>query len=130
MSEVTQENRLRYRAILIAREVKYVFGAVPERFGWIIAEPVKWTLRRVLLRWILRWLFVAKADDKPHRAGEIVLAELRSRAGYNRRSNFTSDSHLLAFREGQRAVVQEVFNYLNLDESTVRKMMELDDGLE
>lgn len=129
MSRVSEINRQRFRGILLSREVKWLFTAIPERFGWIIEKPVKWSLRRFLLRLILRWLFLSD-DGKPHRAGEIVLAHFRRRAGYNRPTNFTSDAHLLAFREGQRSVVQEFYTLLNLDENDVQQMMELDDGLE
>ena len=119
---VSQQNRVRFRMILIAREVKYVFGAVPERFA-------KAMLGRFLLGPILRWLFLGP-DNQPHRAGEIVLAELRRRSGFGRYSIFDPDPQVLAYREGQRAVVQEIFNLLNLDEGQVQKLMEVDDGLE
>lgn len=119
---VSQTNRQRFRAVLISREVKVLFKAIPERFAIAI-------MGRFLLGPLLRWLFLAP-DGQPHRAGEAVLAELRRRGGLNRRSNFDPDPHVMAFREGQRALVQEIFNYLNLDESAVRKLMEIDDGLD
>lgn len=119
---VTQANRLRYRMVLLSREVKWLFSAVPERFAKAI-------LARFFLGPVLRWLFLSE-DGKPHRAGEVVLAALRQRAGYNRHSNFDPDPHVLAYREGARATVQEIFNLLNLDESDVRNLMEIDDGLE
>jgi hypothetical protein len=119
---VSKENRLRYRAILIGREVKRVFVAVPERFAALV-------LGRWFTGMLLRWLFLGP-DDRPHRAGEIVLAHFRRRAGYGRPTNFDPDPHVMAFREGQRAVVQELFVLLNLDEGEVQKLMEVDDGLE
>lgn len=118
---VSDTNRIRFRQILVAREVKWVFMAVPERFA-------KRLLGRFLLGPLLRWLFLGP-DGRPHRAGEIVLAELRRRSGFGRYSIFDPDPHVLAYREGQRAVVQEIFNLLNLDEAEVRKLMEVDDGL-
>lgn len=118
---VSQVNRMRWRAVQVSRAVKAVFLGVPERFAAAIAA-------RWLLGPMLRWLFLAP-DGQPHRAGEIVLAELRKRAGLNRRSNFDADPHVMAYREGQRALVQEIFNYLNLDEGAVRKLMEIDDGI-
>lgn len=130
MSEVSQANRQRFRSVLLAREVKWLFTAVPERFQWILEPVATWGLRRFFLRPILRWLFVAEQEGKPHRAGEIVLAHFRRRAGYHRPTNFHSDPAVLAFREGNRAVVQEIYYLLNLDENDVRNMMELDDGLE
>jgi len=68
---VSQQNRLRFRAILIARDVKWLLGGMPERFA-------KRAARRWLMGPLLRWLFLAP-DGRPHRAGEIVLAELRDR---------------------------------------------------
>lgn len=118
---VTPENRVRYRRILIARDVKWLFMAVPERFA-------KRLLGRFLLGPLLRWLFLAP-DGRPHRAGEIVLAELRGRTGFGRYSIFDPDPHVLAYREGQRAVVMMIFNLLNLDEAAVQTLMEVDDGL-
>ena len=119
---VSHENRLRWRAVKLSREVKQLFMAVPERFALAITG-------RFLIGAVLRWLFLAP-DGSPHRAGEIVLAELRREAGYNRPSNFSTEPLVLAYREGQRATVQKLFNYLNLDEGAVRKLMEIDDGLE
>lgn len=118
---VTEENRFRYRQILVSREVKWVFVAVPERFA-------KAVLGRFLLGPLLRWLFLGP-DGKPHRAGEIVLAELRRRTGMERYSIFDPDPHVMAYREGQRAAMMMIFNLLNLDESAVQKLMEVDDGL-
>lgn len=118
---VTQANRLRWRTILLSREVKHLFLAVPERFA-------KAVLGRFFLGMVLRWLFLGE-NGKPHRAGEIVLAALRQRAGYHRHSNFDPDPHVLAYREGARATVQEIFNLLNLNETDVQQLMELDDGL-
>lgn len=119
---VSPENRARYRATLISREVKRLFMAIPERF----AEAV---VRRFLLGMVLRWLFLAE-DGTPHRAGEIVLAELRARGGHLRPSLFDPNPQLMAYREGWRAATQWIFNHLNLDEAKVQKLMELDDGLE
>jgi hypothetical protein len=113
---VSAENRLRFRAIMIAREVKALFCLMPEIMG----------LRRP--RWLWRWLFLG-TDGKPHRAGEIVLADLRRSAGLDRPSIFDRDPVVMAFREGQRVMAMRIFNYLNLDETDVRKLMELDDGL-
>jgi hypothetical protein len=113
---VSRANRDRYRAILIGREVKRIFAAVPEIFG---AEP----------RHIWRWLFLGH-DGKPHRAGELVLADLRNYARLRHATIFDRDPHELAFREGKRAVVTRIFQHLNLDEKEVQTLMELDDGLD
>lgn len=113
---VSPVNRQRYRAILIAREVKHVLCAVPEIYG---REP----------RHLWRWLFLGH-DGRPHRAGEIVLADLRRYARLDGPSIFDRDAQELAYREGKRAVVMRILNYLNLDEGAVQKLMELDDGLD
>lgn len=118
---VSAENRLRFRQVLVAREVKWLFMAVPERFA-------KAVLGRFLLGPLLRWLFLGP-DGRPHRAGEIVLAELRRRTGMERYSIFDPDPQVLAYREGQRAAMMMIFNLLNLDEAAVQKLMEVDDGL-
>jgi hypothetical protein len=113
---VSPENRLRYRSILIAREVKALLCAVPEIMG----------LRRPRQLW--RWLFLGP-DGKPHRAGNVVLADLRAFAGLDRATIFDPDPVVMAYREGKRAAAMRIFNYLNLDEADVQKLMELDDGL-
>jgi hypothetical protein len=113
---VSAINAQRYRAILIGREVKHVFRAVPEVMG--LAEPA----------WLWRYLFLAE-PGRVHRAGEVILADLRAFAGLDRPTIFDADPHLMAFREGKRAAVMRILNYLNLDEAAVQELMELDDGL-
>lgn len=112
---VTEENRMRYRAMLISREVKWLFMAVPER----------WRDAMQGLFW--RWLFLAP-DGTPHHAGEVLLADLREFA--TGQPLFSSDPLIMARRAGRREVFERIINYLNLDEDMVQKMMELDDGLE
>lgn len=118
---VSDVNRVRYRAILIAREVKRLFMAPPERFARALAG-------RFLLRALWRWLFLGP-NGKPHRAGEIVLAELRRSGGLDRGTLFHSDAAVMAYREGRRSLALEIINYLNLDEQAVQQLMELDDGI-
>lgn len=113
---VSQTNKARYRAMLLARDFKWLFSAVPARF--------KGRLRR----WFWRALFLAE-DGKPHLVGEHALADLRDFAMVGR-PIFSSDPLVTARRLGRREVVERIFNYLNLDEGTVQKLMELDDGLE
>lgn len=119
---VSENNRIRYRAMMIARESKWIFGAVPERLARYLAQ-------RFLFGWIVRWLFLAD-DGEVHRAGEIVLAELARIAGMHRPSQYTNDPHLLAYRLGMRDLFLALLDQLNLDESVVKHLMELDDGLE
>lgn len=117
---VSPENAMRYRAIQISRQVKWLFMAVPERFA-----------KRVIGRWffarLLRWLFLGE-DGKPHVAGEIVLAELRD--NYALGSPFSDDALVMARNIGRREVFEDLVNWLNLDEAIVQQLMRLDDGLE
>lgn len=119
---VSERNRLRYRAIEISKAVKWIFCAVPERFA-------KDVLRRWFVGWILRWLFLGE-NGQVHRAGEIVLAELRDRYNYSNSSGFSQDPIVMARNVGRREVLQDLFAYLNLDERRVQTLMRLDDGLE
>ncbi len=117
---VSPENLVRFRAIMVSRWVKALFKGVPERFALAIA-------RRTLFGMVLRWLFLSP-EGKVHRAGEIVLAELRD--GYLLKSPFSSDPLEMARRAGQREVIEDLFHWLNLDEQAVQQLMRLDDGLE
>lgn len=112
---VSEVNRARYRATMISREVKWLFQAIPERFR-----------QRIRAR-LWRWLFLSP-EGEVHRAGEIVLADLREFAAGQ--PLFSPDPLTMARRAGRREVLERIVNYLNLDEQTVRKLMELDDGLE
>lgn len=111
---VSQMNRLRYRAILIAREFKWVWKALPERWKAELNAP------------LIRALFLAE-DGQLHRAGEIVLADLRDFATGS--ALFDTDPLVMARRAGRREVFERITNYLNLDEAQVKKIMQLDDGL-
>lgn len=117
---VTETNRLRWRAILIARHIKTLLGAIPAVLGF--ARP----------RWFWRWMFLGP-DGKPHRPGEIILADLRefARLPGNRfnLSTFDTDPLVMARRAGRQEVVMRIINYLNLDETDVQQLMELDDGI-
>jgi|TARA_Y100000817_G_scaffold266837_1_gene223210 hypothetical protein len=119
---VSDKNRIRYRSIMLSREVKGLFGGMPERFG-------KRLLGRFLLGPILRWMFLAP-DGEIHRGGEIVLAELARIAGYYRPTQFHEDPQVMAYRLGMRDLLRALLDYLYLDESSVQQLMELDDGLE
>ncbi len=113
---VSVNNRKRYRAKLIARSVKWLFMAVPDR----------WAGHR---GWLWRQLFLGD-DDAPHHAGEMVLADLRGFCFLDRTSIFDPDPLVMAHREGRRSVAMRLINYLNLDEKAVQQLMELDDGIE
>lgn len=110
---VSETNRLRMRAILISREIKWLFRLVPSR----------WREHLTALFW--RWVFLSP-EGEIHRAGEIMLADLRDFAGG---PLFSNDPLVMARRVGRREVVDRITNYLNLDERTVQQLMELDDGL-
>jgi hypothetical protein len=117
---VSANNRKRYRAILISREVKALFAVVPER---VASFAGRW-----LAGWLLRWMFLG-ADGKPHRGGEIVLAEIRRLTLLERTTIFDPDPVVMAYREGKRAVGVQIMALLNLNEQDVQKLMEIDDGL-
>jgi hypothetical protein len=68
-------------------------------------------------------------DGTPHVPGEHALADLRDFAMVGQ-PIFSTDPLIMARRLGRREVVERIFNYLNLDEGIVQKLMELDDGLE
>jgi hypothetical protein len=112
---VSAENRLRYRSMRISREVKWLLMAVPGRFQ-----------ERLRAR-LWRWLFLSDAG-KIHRAGEVLLADLRDFAAVGL-PIFDPDPAIMARRLGRREVVERIINYLNLDEATVQQLMQLDDGL-
>lgn len=113
---VSQTNKVRFRAILVSREVKWLFMAVPERW------------RPHLVAWFWRWAFLSE-EGELHRAGEIMLADLREFAMVGR-PIFSNDPLVTARRLGRREAVERIINYLNLDEKAVQQLMELDDGLE
>jgi hypothetical protein len=115
MSSTQELNLLRVRSVLIAREVKAVLCAMPEIFG----------ARRP--RWLWRWLFLGP-EGRPHRAGEIILADLRRYAGLDRATHFDPDPIIMAYRQGRRDTVLRMINYLNLDEAAVQQLLELQYG--
>lgn len=63
------------------------------------------------------------------RSGEHVLADLRSFCFAGGKTVFDKDPLMMARREGRREVFMRLQNFLNLDEATVQKLMELDDGI-
>lgn len=113
---VSSENRLRWRSILLARMFKGLFFGMPD------------SVRGRLCGWFWRLMFLGP-DGKPHRAAGFVLAELRRVCFFDRPSIFDANPQVMAYREGARRVFLVIMDYLNLDESEVRKLMELDDGL-
>lgn len=68
-----------------------------------------------------------KPDGIMTRDAEIVLADL-ARALYANRSTFHSDAQIMAMREGSRRVWLRISRLLNLDEATVQKLVEIDNG--
>lgn len=62
------------------------------------------------------------------RDGEVVLADLREYC-FAQKSTFDPDARVQARREGRREVWLRLTKSLNLDESEVQKLMEVDDGL-
>lgn len=62
------------------------------------------------------------------RSAEHVLADLRAFCKADAPTIFSTDPLLLARREGRREVFVRIQRMLNLDESEVQKLMEIDDG--
>lgn len=117
MAAPTEKNWLRAKRIAISR-----------RFKWLLLGAPRWTFKRWWLGWLWQALFVGQ-DGKVHRAGEILLSDLRGFAfGGPQATVFSSDPLMMARREGRREVFLRIVNYLNLDEDVVLQMMEIDDG--
>ncbi len=74
-----------------------------------------------------KWLFKGDNGDLK-RDAERVLADLRDFCGASAPTIFSTDPLIMARREGRREVFVRIVNFLNLDEATVQKLMELDDG--
>lgn len=115
MAVMHARNQLREKSMRISRRFKGVFKGVPDRFAGL------------LRRWIWRWLFLS-AEGKVHLGGHIVLHDLAKFCRMHQPTNFSTEPLIMARREGRREVYVRIINYLNLDEATVQKMMELDDG--
>lgn len=88
---------------------------------------------------ILRWRSILQArayralfkpDGGIPREAEQVLADLRGFCFAARPTIFDPDVAVMARREGRREVFVRIVNMLNLDETTVQKLMEIDDGTE
>ena len=107
----THENLVRRAAIAVSRLYKDLFwGALVPR-GRIYA-----------------WLFRGENGDL-RRTGEMVLSVLRDFCFANPADTvFDPEPLVMARREGRREVFLRIQNFLNLDESTVQKLMEVDDG--
>jgi hypothetical protein len=105
----TEINRRRQRVVQLARAWKGLLA-------W--RGRAAWSWRTVLL-----------SDDrtKLRMASEHVLADLRDFT-FAASSAFDPDPIIMARRQGRRDVWLRITNYLNLDEETVRKLMEIDDG--
>lgn len=65
-------------------------------------------------------------DAKLRRAAEIALVDLREYC-FARRPTFSTDSLVMARREGRRDVWLRIQDFLNLDEKQVQQLMEIDD---
>jgi hypothetical protein len=113
---VTDANRLRWRSILISRAFKGVFFGMPE---WLRARA---------LGWLWRAMFMGP-DGELHRAGEVILADLRRICFMDRPTIFDADPAVMAYREGARRVFMVIMNYLELNESTVLKIMEVENDI-
>jgi hypothetical protein len=65
-------------------------------------------------------------NGKMKQSGEHVLADLRSFCKADQPTIFNKEPMLMARREGRREVFVRIQRMLNLDESQVQKLMEID----
>lgn len=115
MSLLSELDRERLRQVRISRAVKDLFlGLVPRR-------------------WLWRVLLLNDDGQMLRRPAEILLAELRewSRLPGNRHelSAFDADPLVMARRLGRQEAVMRIIRYLNLDETDVQQLVEIDDGI-
>lgn len=107
-------NERRMQAVAMSRHFKDLF------VGWRMTPAAWW--RRLFL-----------TDEQRLRiAGERVIADLRDFCfahANNRGKVFDRDPLIMARRLGRREVFDRIITYLNLDESEVQKLMEIDDGI-
>lgn len=110
---LSPENQMRLWAIRRAAVYRDLFRAA--------------VLRALPVRWFYRWLF---ADGRGGLSdpGERVLSDLRDFCHASDATIFDSDPLVMARREGRREVFMRMQNFLNLDETKVRNLMEIDDG--
>lgn len=78
-------------------------------------------------RSLWRWLFLADDGSTHRRVGEKVLADLRDFAGMKHPQSFQTDPLKLARAAGRRDVVLRIAHFLNLDETQIQKLVEIDD---
>lgn len=116
MSEKGIRNMLRVRAVLQSRAFKQLFSGEVEMAEEDAAEPHP----------VARLFRVDGGSIS--RDGEAVLADLRDFC-FAQKSTFHPDARVQAQREGRREVWLRIMNFLNLDETQVQKLMEVDDGL-
>lgn len=108
---VSVDNLKRLRALRLSRSFKDLFlrAFVPKGWFW-------------------RWLFTDETGTTTRIVGEHVLADLRDYCLVTR-TTFSTDPLVSARMQGRREVALRIINFLNLDEETVRKLMEIDNGL-
>lgn len=107
-------NERRIQAVAMSRHFKELFS------GWRMTRSGWW--RRLFL-----------TDEQRLRiASERVIADLRDFCfahANNRRLLFSKDPLIMARNLGRREVFDRIILYLNLDESEVQTLMEIDDGI-
>lgn len=131
---MNERNMRRWRALNISRSVKSVFrpggAALPGKrvvgaialFGvFLLGGPNAWR------RWLYRSVFTVDGETL-RLAANHVLADLRD-FSFARTSAFDPDPIIMARRQGRRDVWLRIANYLELDETAVQKLMEIDDGI-
>lgn len=134
MTPGQQRNGRRWRAVQISRAVKGLLRpSAIAGHGWrFIVAVLLWTLRFLkdgAVRQALLYRIVFTVDGATLRlSANHVLADLREYC-FARSSAFDPDPIIMARRQGRRDVWLRITNYLELDEATVQKLMEIDDGI-
>ncbi len=129
-----EANYRRWRALNISRAFKSLLRpttiagtgrAIGAALVLLVMRATHW--RGSWRRWMYRATFTA--DGQTLRvAANHVLADLRDFT-FACTSAFDRDPIIMARRQGRRDVWLRIANYLELDETAVQKLMEIDDGV-
>ncbi|WP_287459198.1 hypothetical protein [Sphingomonas sp.] len=130
---MSEKNYRRWRALNISRAFKTLFRPGGPVLIWArlvtvgLLALMRARGREALRRWAYRVIFTADGEMLRIAANH-VLADLRD-FSFARSSAFDRDPIIMARRQGRRDVWLRIANYLELDETAVQKLMEIDDGI-
>ncbi|WEK43639.1 MAG: hypothetical protein P0Y64_02055 [Candidatus Sphingomonas colombiensis] len=131
---LSERNYRRWRSVQVSRAFKSLFrpagivdagrrviGAIALLGVFLLGGRQAWR------RWLYRIAFTVDGETL-RLAANHVLADLRD-FSFARTSAFDPDPIIMARRQGRRDVWLRIANYLELDETAVQKLMEIDDGI-